>query len=148
MDREQTLRDLYSITKSGGGLAIIGDNGPRDDPAGNPWKVIIAETVRHWLGNERKAGTKGTYSHPPKRFEMILAESQFSNLEFAKIITSRTWTIEQIIGYLYSTSSTSIPVLADKKESFEADLRHRLSSFASDGQFNEEVITSVIMFWK
>jgi ubiquinone/menaquinone biosynthesis C-methylase UbiE len=46
MDREQTLRDLYPITKNCGGLAIVGDNGPRDEIAGNPWKTIIAETVR------------------------------------------------------------------------------------------------------
>jgi ubiquinone/menaquinone biosynthesis C-methylase UbiE len=148
MDREQTLRDLYRITRPGGGLAIIGDNGPRDGQPGNPWKAIIAETVGHWLGDERKAGTKGTYSHPEKRFETTLAESQFSNLELAEIITARTWTIDGIIGYLYSTSSTSIPVLADKKEPFEKDLRQRLLSFAPDGRFEEDVITNVMMLWK
>ena len=71
---------------------------------------------------KRKAGTKGTDSHPEKRFETTLAESQFSNLELAEIITARTWTIDGIIGYLYSTSFLiSIPVLADKKDPFEKD---------------------------
>lgn len=148
MDREQTLRDLSAITKSGGGVVIIGDNGPRDGPPGNPWKAVIDETVRHWLGDSRKAGTKGTYTHPEKRFEAILKESPFHNLESVKISTTRTWTIDQIIGYLYSTSSTSIPVLGDKKELFEADLRRRLLSLDPGGLFNEEVTTQVLMVWK
>jgi hypothetical protein len=53
-----------------------------------------------------------------------------------------------MIGYLYSTSSTSIPVLGDKKELFEADLRRRLLSLDPGGLFNEEVTTQVLMVWK
>ena len=148
MDREQTIRDLSAITKSDGGVVIIGDNGPRDGPPGNPWKAVIDETVRHWLGASRKAGTKGTYTHPEKRFEVVLEESPFHNLESVKISTTRIWTIDQIIGYLYSTSSTSIPVLGDKKELFEADLCRRLLSLDADGQFNEEVTTQALMVLK
>ena len=148
MDREQTLRDLYTLTKSGGGVVIIGDNGPRDGPPGNPWKVVIAETVRNFLGDSRKAGTKGTYTHPEKRFETTLKESPFHHFESTKIMTTRIWTVDRIIGYLYSTSSTSIPVLGDKKELFEADLRRRLLSLDQSGQFKEEVNTQVLMVWK
>jgi len=95
----------------------------------------------------RKAGTKGTYAHPQKRFEALLEESPFHYLEIISIKTNRAWTIDQIIGYLYSTSSSSLPVLGDKKERFEADLRRQLAALGTDS-FQEEVITNVMMVWK
>ncbi|MFC2069662.1 class I SAM-dependent methyltransferase [Chloroflexota bacterium] len=148
MDREQTLRDLYQLTRTGGGLAILLDVGPESDSSSAPWQSIISDTVISWLGDIRKAGTKGTYVHPQKRFESYLSESQFHNLESVEFETDRLWTIDQIVGYLYSTSSASIPVLGDKKESFEEDLRNRLSMYKPNGLFDEKTITRVIMVWK
>ncbi len=147
MDRTQTLKDLYRITRPGGGLAVIADSGPSDLP-GPPWKELIRDTVKKWLGQERKAGTTGTYTHPGKRHQEILSESEFRNLELAGIQTERTWSIDAIIGYLYSTSYTSIPVLGDKKEPFETDLREKLSAIEPSGQFHEKATVNVIMAWK
>jgi ubiquinone/menaquinone biosynthesis C-methylase UbiE len=148
MDREQTLGDLYHITRTRGGLAIIWDNGPRDDPTSVPWKSVIDRTVKFWLGDTRLAGTGGTFTYPTRRFEDTLLESQYRNVESAKIETKRTWTIDRIIGYLYSTSSSSIPVLGDRKERFDTDVRRRLQAINTDGIFEEEVTTSILMAWK
>jgi ubiquinone/menaquinone biosynthesis C-methylase UbiE len=148
MDREQTLHDLYPLLKSGGGVAVIATDGPKTDYPDTDWKVIISDTVRSWMGDVRKAGTKGTYIHPTKRFETVLAESQFHGLESYEFKTKRTWTMDSIMGYLYSTSSTSIPVLGDKKEAFEADLRTRLAALEPSGLFKEDAITEVIVIWK
>jgi ubiquinone/menaquinone biosynthesis C-methylase UbiE len=153
MDREQTLRDLYPITRPGGGLAIISDNGPTDASLHEPksvsrWKSVINDAMRYWLGDVRKAGTKGTFDPLPKRFEAYLNESRFKDLEMARLETKRNWTIDGIIGYLYSTSSSSIPVLGDKKEPFEADVRRRLAEIEPSGVFEEEVTTEIWMAWK
>jgi ubiquinone/menaquinone biosynthesis C-methylase UbiE len=148
MDREQTLKDLYHLTKRGGGLAIVWDDGPRDSITTSKWKSVLDEAVRFWLGEVRLAGTKGTYNHPTRRFEDYLQESDFQNLESVEIKTGRSWTTDQVIGYLYSTSSSSIPVLGDKKEHFEADVRRRLLAINPDGVFEEEVTTSTLMAWK
>jgi len=147
MDRAQTLHDLYEITRAEGGLAVIADTGLLYQPT-TPWKEIIDETVKLWIGEERKAGTTGAYTHPAKRHQEILAASDFRNLEFAKIQTERTWSIDQIIGYLYSTSSTSQPVLGDKKERFEADLRKKLNALEPTGRFKEQVTVSIMMCQK
>jgi ubiquinone/menaquinone biosynthesis C-methylase UbiE len=148
MDREQTLKDLFRLTNHGGGVAVLNDNGPRDAVSTCQWKLVIDDAVRFWLGDIRMAGTKGTYSHPVRRYEDILQESDFRNLESMKIETGRTWTIDRVIGYLYSTSSSSIPVLGSKKESFEADVRRRLQAINPNGIFDEEVITSILIAWR
>jgi len=147
MDREQVLKDLYRITKADGGVAIIQDSGPRDGPS-LPWKEIIDQTVRHWLGEERKAGTDDTYSHPTKRHETILQESKFQDFEFMEFHVERSWSIDQIVGYIYSASSSSLPVLGDRKEPFEADLRKRLKELDPTGQFTEQAKINVLMGWK
>ncbi len=147
MDREQTLKDLYTTTKTDGGVAIIQDSGPRDGPL-LPWKEIIDQTVRYWLGEERKAGTEGTYSHPTKRFETVLQESEFRDIELTEFNVERSWSIDQIIGYLYSASFSSLPVLREKKEAFEVDVRKRLGELEPTGQFKEQVRIEVMMVWK
>ena len=147
MDREQTLKDLYKITKADGGIAIISDSGPRDGPL-IPWKETIDQRIKKWLGEERKAGTQGTYSHPTKRHETILQESEFRDIEFTEFNVERSWSIDQIIGYIYSASSSSLPVLGARKEPFEADVRKRLRELEPTGQFKEQVRIEVMMVWK
>jgi ubiquinone/menaquinone biosynthesis C-methylase UbiE len=142
MDRVKTLQDLYQITKPGGGIAVIADTQPRFKPD-VPWISVIDESVKHWLGNERKAGTTGTFTPFPKRHEEIIKESDFINLESIDIQQTRQWTIDQIIGYLYSASPTSLPVLGDKKERFEADLRKKLGEMKPSGWFEEEAVISI-----
>jgi ubiquinone/menaquinone biosynthesis C-methylase UbiE len=147
MYREQTLRDLYGMTRPSGGIAIINDSWPGDGSS-LPWKDIINQTVIRWLGKERKAGTDGTYSHPAKRFEEVIRESAFQNLEIANHQTERWWSLDQIIGYLYSTSFSSLPLLGDKKEAFETDLRARLLATNPEAQFKEDVTINIMMAWK
>jgi ubiquinone/menaquinone biosynthesis C-methylase UbiE len=147
MDREQTLKDLYPLTRPGGGAAVISDSGPRDGMK-LPWKEVIDRAVKCWLGEVRKAGTQGAYSHPTKRFDAYLKESAFRNLETALIQVERTWNLDQIIGYLYSTSSSSIPVLGNKKAPFEAEVRAGLQKLEPPGQFKEPVTIEILMAWK
>lgn len=147
MDRVRTLKDIYKITTADGGIAIISDSGPMDSPM-IPCKETIVQLVKKWLGEERKAGTQGTYSHPTKRFETSLLESEFRDLEFAEFNIERIWTIDQIIGYIYSTSYSSLPVLGGRKEPFEAELRARLKELDPTEQFKEQVKVNVLMIWK
>ena len=147
MNREQTLRDLYKIIRKDGGIAVIVDSGPLDDPEIR-WKEVTIQTVKLWLGKQRKAGTSGTYTHPLKRHHEILSESDFHGLKSVSINIERTWTVERIIGYLYSTSYTSLPVLGDKREPFEADLRKKLTGLEPTGRFKESVKVNIIMVWK
>jgi ubiquinone/menaquinone biosynthesis C-methylase UbiE len=147
MDQQQTLNELFKMTLPGGGVALIGDSGPTDG-AELPWKETIQQTVKKWLGDERKAGTRGIYRHPPKRFEGYLKESDFSKYKEVSYKITRSWTPDEIVGYMYSTSLASLPVLGDKKELFEADLRRRLQEIEPTGLFKELVTINIMMVWK
>jgi ubiquinone/menaquinone biosynthesis C-methylase UbiE len=156
MDREQTLSDLYKLSAPDGGIAVIWDTGPAaglwdtGQSGGRmfPWKEVIQRIVKKWLGNERKAGTEGTYSHPTRLFEDYLKESEFRNLESVDFQLERFWSTDEIIGYMYSSSMASSPVLGNKKEVYEADLRKQLLAIEPSGRFKEPATISVAMAWK
>jgi ubiquinone/menaquinone biosynthesis C-methylase UbiE len=147
MDKEKTLEDLYALTRPGGGVAVVSDSDPPDSPE-LPWKAVVSQTVRRWLGEERKAGTEGTYSHPAIRFEEFLKASSFKGLETTEIHLERNWSIDQITGYLYSTSYASVPVLGDKRAPLEAEIRMHLQELEPSGVFTEQVTIQVMMVWK
>ena len=54
------------------------------------------------------------------------------------------WTADSIVGYLYSTSFASRAVLGNLRESFEDDLRERLSRLSAEDQFAEEIEFSIV----
>ena len=145
MNREQVCEDLYKLTTTNGGIAIIGDSKMK---SGNmEWEDVRNSVIKHYLGENRKAGTSGTYNHPTKLHEDVLKDSSFGNVEIKHINFKRIWTIEQIIGHCYSTSFCSVQLLGDKKALFENDLRKKLLDLNPSGVFEDfgqyEIITSV-----
>ena len=99
MDRDETLRALDRMVVPGGGIAVIGDQ------QGSPpaWQQTIDTVIRRWLGETRRAGS-GTYCPPVERHEEVLCRSSFSVVEtFCYDLTQR-WTVDEIVGQLYSTS--------------------------------------------
>ena len=142
MDREQTLRDLYCMTKPGGGVAVIDDSGPAGGkPA--PWRELTWEVIREWLGEERRSGVNRVYSHPKEEHGKILRQSSFRDYESVQIPVERTSTLDEVIGGLFSTSHCAPPVLGDLKDGFEADLRKRLLELDPSGLYQEKVVVEV-----
>ena len=162
MDGQRTLHDLYGMTVPGGGVALLADSSFTDTrevmamlspdgaavPEPAPWRLLIREVGRKWLGEERKAGTSGTFSHAKRHHAEVLRDSEFAGMEVIHLACRRTWNVEQILGYLYSTSSTSLPVLGEKKDAFEADIRECLLAAEPSGVFTEDVSVQIILAWK
>ena len=73
---------------------------------------------RHWLGERRRAGSR-YYTQPAECYETIIARSSFRNGDPLIINYERNWTIEQIVGFCYSTSYCSPPELGEKKNTLK-----------------------------
>ena len=99
MDRPRVLESLYEMIDVEGGIAIIDNYAPNNVLL--PWQQTVQEVVKHWYGNERRAGNI-TYSHPTVSHEEIIAGSRF-NLEIHQLY-EQIWTPDSIIGNHYSTS--------------------------------------------
>lgn len=57
---------------------------------------------------------------------------------------SVTWTVDSILGNLYSTSYASKRLFGDHLERFEADLKSSLLEIEPTGKFTEVLSVSVI----
>ena len=63
---------------------------------------------------------------PGFRYVDILAASPFSNVETLSVQAERTWTQDDLIGYVYSTSYGSPERLGERRAEFERRIRERL----------------------
>lgn len=146
MDRESILKILYNSSDTNGGIAIIDNYSEKQEPL--LWQQKVNEVVKRWLGDERRAGNS-TFIPPKERYEDTVAKSGFKNVE-NHIFPAYThvWTVETIIGYLYSTSFASKRFFGDNAVQFEYELKSALLDIDSTGVFTEEFRVQVITAFK
>jgi hypothetical protein len=140
MDREQTLNALFDLLEPKGGLAIV--NQERQDPAAI--KNAEDEVVKRFLGERRRAGC-GYYEHPPDRHEVVLARSRFSRLAPWHYSYERTQTIDEAVGFVFSTSRATRQLLGDRAAEFEAELRKQFLLAAPAGVFRLGVDVTALL---
>lgn len=146
MDRLATLRELSDMVVPGGGIAIVSDSRKIWEPE-TAWQRTVKIVVQRWLGNRRRAGNS-FYRNPKERHEKIIKESPFKNMEFWKMEYQDNWTVKRILGYLYSTSFCSLPLLGNKRALFEKDLKSSLLKINPSGKFRQNVSVEAIVAWK
>jgi SAM-dependent methyltransferase len=133
---EQSLRWL----EPGGCLAIIGCSGITSGE--ESWQRIVAEVVQLWTGRDVSGGNLAAQpklESGPEHDELVLRETGFKDVASYSFVESRNWTIETIIGNLYSTSFCSRKVLGNKAEAFEADLKAALLASDASGTYRENM---------
>ena len=146
MDQDATLRSLDRIVEPAGGLVVVSDNERIWNCAG-AWQEAVQAVIQRWLGPAQRAGS-GTRATPHDPFEEILARSPFARVEPYQLSYRRAATVDEIVGYLYSTSYCSPAVLGASREGFEADLRRTLQELNPAGVFVEEVELGAWLAWR
>jgi len=133
---EQTLRWL----KPGGCLAILGNCGLAS--GWGPWQRSVARIVHQWTGRTVATGGVSTEHVPnagPAHSEQVLREMGFEEVGSYSFTEPHDWTLETILGNLYSLSVCSRRVLGSNAGAFEADLKAALLAHDASGTFHEEI---------
>ncbi len=121
MDRRWTLEALYDLIDIDGGIAILGRGMPLPLPPMMPWRAAVCRVVRHYLGD-----TPLPWDHeppPPEELhEAYLKRSRFKDLIEHVELFDVEWTVESIIGNLYSMSFCNRKLLGERAAAFERDL--------------------------
>ena len=99
-----------------------------------PWQLDMAETLERWRHR------LGAYERVPQGWQQVMDRDPHAEVlrraglayegpfEFT---ISTQWTIESLIGFVYSTSFLNLTVLGQHADEFENDMRQRL--IGSDG---------------
>ncbi|MGV9610826.1 class I SAM-dependent methyltransferase [Nocardia xishanensis] len=140
MDREQVLTALDGMVEDRGGLVIANDSClVRPITA---WQLAIEEVQHRFLPPDQRSGTP-TVADARESHEHILSRSPFRCVRRQVYEFDRPWTIDQAIGYLYSTSLPLRRLLSDRRDAFE-ETTAALLAIDPGGQFTEPVSLEVL----
>lgn len=135
LDQAAVLARLEDQVAPDGVVAIFSDSSFWT--ATSPWKEAVRDIIKTFLGEERRASS-GTFQHHNRPYTDVMEESTFDQVEETRIPVHRTWTTENILGYLYSTSFAAPHLFGDRLPEFETAVRERLTDFSKDDTFAEE----------
>jgi SAM-dependent methyltransferase len=107
-----------------------------------PWQRIVADIVRKWTASSATDSKRKVRAKPgsgPEHNQRVLQEAGFMDVKSYSFTYPYVWTIESILGNLYSQSHCSKNVLRDKVEAFEIELKRTLLAYDGNGQYHENM---------
>lgn len=117
------------------------------------FRLVTMGRSFHWMDREavvtaldRMVDVAGgiVIANAHEAHDEILARSAFSRVNRRSLEFTRSWTIDQAIGYLYSTSLPLLELLGDQRADFERDVTDALLSIDAGGLFPEPVTLEVL----
>jgi ubiquinone/menaquinone biosynthesis C-methylase UbiE len=134
MQREALLAALDGVIEPGGAVVLVGEERP-DDIA---WREAVRSYVQAWHRGPSPAQARNTRRSSGRGHHEVLLASPFSRLQVLTYPVARHWSIDSIVGYVYSTSSGNPRLLGDGIDAFEAGLRDCLAALPGAPNFSEE----------
>jgi ubiquinone/menaquinone biosynthesis C-methylase UbiE len=103
--------------------------------AAEPWERVVWSTLHdHTPRATSSADTADTADELRLTHEEVLREAGFRDVHELSLPVNRSWTVEEITGFVYSTSvAATLPAVA--RSAFEDDLRSRLGATDDDAAF-------------
>jgi ubiquinone/menaquinone biosynthesis C-methylase UbiE len=139
LDQELVAKQTLQWLQPGCCVATLGGYGLMQ--GNEPWQGLVADIVRQWTSRTRPSGgaAQPQPGSDPAHYEQVLRDTGFEAVGSETFIQENTWTVNTIIGYLYSTSFCSKNVLGDNAAAFEANLRAALLSHDPNGTYREHM---------
>jgi ubiquinone/menaquinone biosynthesis C-methylase UbiE len=137
MDQRRTLEALYDLVDADGGVAVLGRGVPLPLPPMTPWRAALSRVLRDYVGD-----IPLPWDHVPPPPEELhqgyLRRSRFVDLIEHSELFDVEWTVDSIIGNLYSMSFCNRKVLGERAEAFERDIRSAILAVEPSGIFRGE----------
>jgi len=105
LDQQLVAKQALQWLQPGCCLANLGSDGVMEGK--EPWQRLVADIVRRWTSRVRPSGGGSEQPQPgsgPTHYELVLRDTGFEAVASYQFVEGHTWTIETIIGNLYSTS--------------------------------------------
>ena len=142
MDQKKVLKDLDALIDEGGGVTLFGDKSLWTGE--EKWQKAVNRVIQKYLGEERHAG-KGKFKISEKPWEEILRRSAFRFVKIYDVPLARYWNVENIIGYLFSTSFATSRLFGDQLNRFKEEVKSTLLSLNPKGEFQENAVWSIVL---
>jgi ubiquinone/menaquinone biosynthesis C-methylase UbiE len=112
LDGDVVLGRLARVTRQ---VALVGDSLEQSDA-----QSLLVDIARELVGE------RPPMKQPAVKYDEALAASRFSDVQRLTATYERTRTVDDLLGFAYSTSFASLARLGDRREEFEGEVRARL----------------------
>ena len=139
MDRERVLTALDGMVDADGGVVMVNDSClVRPVTA---WQRAVEDLQPRFL--PPGALPSPSPASAGESHESVLSRSPFPDVQRVIHEFTREWTVDRIIGYLYSTSLPLRRLLGDRRAAFEQEVAATLLAVEPSGRFIEPVSLEV-----
>jgi SAM-dependent methyltransferase len=134
LDQPRIARQALRWLRPGGAIATLGSHGILMGQ--EPWQRLVADFVQAWV----RAPSAGPLpASGPEHCEAVLSAAGFSGVASHPFTFPYCWTVDSILGYLYSTSVCSRRILGERAGAFESGLASALLGHDPGGQYRENM---------
>jgi SAM-dependent methyltransferase len=140
LDRPAVARRMRELIADTGAVVLLWSPVPSDGDA--PWQHELRQIIIDWLdrsasGDRMPSGWQEALAATTDR--QVLEQAGFTYSGRFEFTREDTWTVDSLIGFMYSTSILSRAALGGSIAAFEADLARRMSRLSTDGTFKHIV---------
>jgi SAM-dependent methyltransferase len=140
LDRPVVARRLVTRLADRGCIALVWSDGPM--VGSQPWQQALDDTLERWrdeLGvrDRAPAGWASAIERLPHR--QVLSDAGLAYEGRFEFSAMQRWTVDALIGFVFSTSVLSRPTFGDQADAFAADVRAQLLALSPDDRFDQEL---------
>ncbi|MFI0928664.1 class I SAM-dependent methyltransferase [Streptomyces sp. NPDC021012] len=143
MSRPEVLDMCDRVAAPHAVVAIMGDGSLWTHES--EWTAALRGLIQTYLGDDRRAGTRGTYTGPDRSYKDDLVDSAFSDVIERRFPITRSWSPEDVVGYLRTTSFARPALFAGQHHEFEAEALDLLKAHAQGGVLEEDTVFTVLL---
>jgi SAM-dependent methyltransferase len=106
------------------------------------WQQALAALLASWrtqVGANARVPLDWDKARRERPDVEVLAAAGFSSVRRASFPTIHRWTVDELIGFVYSTSFLPRAVLGERAAQFERELQHELESHLVAGELRETI---------
>jgi SAM-dependent methyltransferase len=138
--REAVAANAFRWLEPSGHIALLWSAGPWTGDL--DWQRALSALLEAWkskLGVAARipAGWDDARRHQPDM--AVLRAAGFEPVDSARFPTPHDWTVDALIGFVYSTSFLPRAVVGGQADAFERDVRHEIGGLASDNVLRETI---------
>jgi SAM-dependent methyltransferase len=140
LDRDLVAARLLGWLRPGGCVALCWSDTPH--LGGEQWQRALAATLDRWVAALGAADRVPANWDEPQRLRpdhRVLADAGFAAAGRQEFAVEHRWRLQELAGFIRSTSFLPAAVLGDQGAAFDADLEAAVGPFAEDGALTETV---------
>ncbi len=144
MDRPRVAAAVREMLDANGAVVQVDlwhTNAPSQAPSSGPYppipEVALDELRRRWLGPDRRAG-QGFRNTSPDGEDAVFQVAGFAPEELVVVQDDRILerSVEDVVAWVLSTSSTAPHLFGDRLDDFISELRRLLLDASPEGRFS------------